>query len=221
MRFVLLGAPGAGKGTQAKFLCERFAVPQISTGDMLRSEVNADSELGKQAQKIMVSGGLVPDTIIIDMIKKRLSQDDCHNGCLLDGVPRTLAQAQGMDEAGIVVDCVVDIVVSDEVIINRLSGRRVHLPSGRIYHVEFSPPETPGIDNVTGEALILREDDKPEVVQQRLAVYHDQTKPLVAHYQHCEEIGTVAAYISVNGKQSVDAIRDEINRCLARSDIPT
>ncbi len=217
MRFVLLGAPGAGKGTQAKFLCEHFGVPQISTGDMLRAEVNAGSELGMRAKAIMASGALVPDDIIVDMIVKRLLRDDCSNGYLLDGVPRTLTQARGMDEAKIAVDYVIDIVVSDEVIINRLSGRRVHLPSGRIYHVKFNPPKTSGLDDVTGEPLILREDDKPEVVQERLAIYHDQTKPLVAHYQRCEESGDVKAYIGVDGTQDVDAIRDEINRCLAES----
>ncbi len=217
MRFVLLGAPGAGKGTQAKFLCNRFAVPQISTGDMLRAEVSTGSELGIRAKAIMASGALVPDSIIVDMIKKRLVQDDCSNGYLLDGVPRTLAQARGMDEAKIEMDYVIDVVVSDEVIIKRLSGRRVHLPSGRIYHVKFNPPKTPDVDDETGEPLILREDDKPEVVQERLAIYHKQTKPLVAHYQRCEEDGAVKAYIGVDGTQSVEAIRDEIDRRLAKS----
>lgn len=210
MRIILLGAPGAGKGTQAKFLCEHFSIPQISTGDMLRAAVAAGTELGKQAKAIMESGGLVSDDIIIGLVKDRLTQPDCANGCLFDGFPRTIPQAQAMVDAGIDIDHVVEISVDDEEIVKRLSGRRVHPASGRIYHVEHNPPSQPGIDDETGEPLIQRDDDKEETVRKRLEVYKEQTQPLVAFYQQLEG----PQYHRVAGVGSVDAITAQIRDML-------
>jgi adenylate kinase len=182
MRLILLGAPGAGKGTQAQFICEKFAIPQISTGDMLRAAVKAGTELGIAAKKIMDAGGLVSDDIIIGLVKDRLTQPDCNQGYLFDGFPRTIPQAQAMKDAGVPIDYVLEINVPFDAIINRMSGRRVHPASGRTYHVTFNPPKVEGKDDVTGEALIQRDDDKEETVRKRLQIYNDQTRPLVEYY---------------------------------------
>jgi adenylate kinase len=210
MRIILLGAPGAGKGTQAKFLCEHYSIPQISTGDMLRAAVAAGTELGKAAKAIMESGGLVSDEIIIGLVKDRLQQPDCSNGCLFDGFPRTIPQAQAMVDEGIAIDHVIEISVDDEEIVSRLSGRRVHPGSGRVYHVEHNPPKVDGVDDETGDALIQRDDDREDTVRKRLQVYKDQTQPLVDFYR---ELGG-PVYHRVEGVGSVDAISQEIRRQL-------
>ena len=182
MKLILLGAPGAGKGTQSAFICKKFNIPQISTGDMLRAHVKNQTELGKKAKGFMDSGALVPDDLIIAMVKERLKEADCQNGYLFDGFPRTIAQAQALKDAGIDLWHVLEIDVPDEAVIERMSGRRVHLPSGRTYHVKHNPPKVAGKDDVTGEDLVHREDDHEETVKKRLKVYHDQTKPLVDFY---------------------------------------
>ena len=182
MRIILLGSPGAGKGTQAKYICEKFRIPQIATGDMLRAAVEAKTELGQEAQKIMQKGELVPDAIMIGLVKERISQPDCKNGYLLDGFPRTIAQAEALINAGIDIDYVIEVFVADDEIIKRLTGRRVHLKSGRIYHELFHPPKVANKDDVTGEPLIQREDDKEETVRKRLEVYHQQTEPLKTYH---------------------------------------
>ena len=182
MRVILLGPPGAGKGTQAQFITERYSVPQISTGDMLRAAVKAGSTLGLEVKEVMASGGLVSDDLIIALVKDRISQDDCKNGFLFDGFPRTIPQAQAIIDAGIVIDAVVEISVDDEEIVARLSGRRVHENSGRIYHVQHNPPMVEGVDDETGEALVQRPDDSEDTVRNRLEVYHTQTQPLVQFY---------------------------------------
>ncbi len=182
MRVILLGPPGAGKGTQAQFITERYSVPQISTGDMLRAAVKAGSPLGLEVKEVMASGGLVSDDLIIALVKERIAQDDCKNGFLFDGFPRTIPQAQAIIDAGIVIDAVVEISVDDEEIVARLSGRRVHENSGRIYHVQHNPPKVAGVDDETGEALVQRPDDSEDTVRNRLEVYHTQTQPLVAFY---------------------------------------
>ena len=182
MRLILLGAPGAGKGTQAKFICEKFSIPQISTGDMLRAAVNAGTPLGTEAKKVMDSGGLVSDDIIIGLVKDRLTQPDCMNGYLFDGFPRTIPQAQAMKDAGVPLDYVLEIDVPFASIIERLSGRRVHLASGRTYHLRYNPPKVSGKDDLTGEELIQRDDDQEETVRKRLEVYNTQTRPLVEYY---------------------------------------
>ena len=209
MQIILLGGPGAGKGTQANFIKEKYNIPQISTGDMLRAHVKAGTELGKAAKKIMDEGGLVSDDIIMGMVKERIKEDDCKNGYLFDGFPRTIPQAEAMKEAGIEIDAVVEIDVPDEEIIKRMSGRRVHLPSGRTYHVIFNPPKVEGKDDVTGEDLIQRDDDKEETVKERLRVYHDQTEPLIDFYSKEAEAGTLK-YVKVNGVGTVEEIRDAI-----------
>ncbi|MGL5781108.1 MAG: adenylate kinase, partial [Plesiomonas shigelloides] len=182
MRIILLGAPGAGKGTQAQFIMEKYGIPQISTGDMLRAAVKAGTELGLQAKAIMDAGQLVTDELIISLVKERIAQEDCCNGFLLDGFPRTIPQADAMKEAGIDVDFVLEFDVPDQVIVERMSGRRVHPASGRVYHVVYNPPKVEGKDDVTGEDLIIRADDEAETVRKRLAIYHEQTEPLVAYY---------------------------------------
>ncbi|WP_457673348.1 adenylate kinase [Thiolapillus sp.] len=209
MRIILLGGPGAGKGTQANFIKEKYNIPQISTGDMLRAHVKAGTELGKAAKKIMDEGGLVSDDIIMGMVKERIKEDDCKNGYLFDGFPRTIPQAEAMKEAGIEIDAVVEIDVPDEEIIKRMSGRRVHLPSGRTYHVIFNPPKVEGKDDVTGEDLIQRDDDKEETVKERLRVYHEQTEPLIDFYSKEAEAGKLK-YVKVNGVGTVEEIRDAI-----------
>lgn len=187
MRIILLGSPGSGKGTQAQFIVEKFNIPQISTGDMLRAAVREGSPLGVEAQQIMDAGGLVSDHIILGLIKSRIAEDDCKYGFLLDGFPRTIAQAEGLKEMGITIDHVVEIVVEDEDIVKRMSGRRVHSESGRTYHIQFNPPAKDGVDDITGEPLIQRDDDKEETVRKRLTIYHEQTKPLVHYYQQESE----------------------------------
>ncbi len=182
MRVILLGSPGSGKGTQAQFITEKYAIPQISTGDMLRAAVRAGTELGIAAKKIMDEGGLVSDEIILGLIKDRITQKDCTQGFLLDGFPRTIAQAEGLVDMGVEIDHVLEIAVADEDIIQRMSGRRVHLESGRSYHIEYNPPKVAGKDDVTGENLVQRDDDKDATVKKRLDVYHQQTKPLVDFY---------------------------------------
>ncbi len=209
MRIILLGGPGAGKGTQANFIKEKYNIPQISTGDMLRAHVKAGTDLGKAAKKIMDEGGLVSDDIIMGMVKERIKDDDCKNGYLFDGFPRTIPQAEAMKEAGIGIDAVVEIDVPDEEIIKRMSGRRVHLPSGRTYHVIFNPPKVEGKDDVTGEPLIQRDDDKEETVKERLRVYHEQTEPLIDFYRKEAEKGNLK-YVKVDGVGSVEEIRDAI-----------
>ena len=209
MRVILLGGPGAGKGTQANFIKERYDIPQISTGDMLRAHVKAGTDLGKAAKKIMDEGGLVSDDIIMGMVKERIAEDDCKNGYLFDGFPRTIPQAEALKEAGVPVDAVVEIDVPDEEIIKRMSGRRVHVASGRTYHVVFNPPKVEGKDDETGEELIQRDDDKEETVMARLKVYHDQTEPLIAFYSKEADEGA-CKYVKINGVGGVDAIRDQI-----------
>jgi adenylate kinase len=212
MRVILLGGPGAGKGTQAGFIKERYNIPQISTGDMLRAHVKAGTDLGKAAKKIMDEGGLVSDDIIMGMVEERIAQDDCRNGYLFDGFPRTIPQAEALTEAGVPLDAVVEIDVPDEEIIKRMSGRRVHLASGRTYHVVFNPPKEEGRDDVTGEPLIQRDDDKEETVRQRLKVYHDQTEPLIDYYTKLAASGADDAlkYHKIDGVGGVDQIRDAI-----------
>lgn len=210
MRIILLGAPGAGKGTQAAFLCEQYGIPQISTGDMLRAAVAAGTELGNKAKAIMDTGGLVSDDIIIGLVKDRIAQPDCEAGCLFDGFPRTIPQAQAMVDAGISIDHVIEIAVDDEEIVGRLSGRRVHPGSGRIYHVDHNPPQTAGVDDITGEPLIQRDDDLEETVRKRLAVYHEQTQPLVDFYKTLEG----PAHHSVAGVGSVEDITKQIKGLL-------
>lgn len=212
MRIILLGGPGAGKGTQAGFIKEKFGIPQISTGDMLRAHVKAGTELGVAAKKIMDEGGLVSDDIIIGMVKERITQDDCGQGFLFDGFPRTLAQADALRDAAVYVDAVVEIDVADEEIIKRMSGRRVHLGSGRTYHVLFNPPREEGKDDVTGEDLIQRDDDQEDTVKARLKVYHDQTEPLISYYSKWSADGGAGApkYVKVQGIGGVEEIRDRI-----------
>ena len=212
MRVILLGGPGAGKGTQANYIKEQYSIPQISTGDMLRAHVKAGTELGQAAKNIMDQGGLVSDDIIMGMVKERIQEDDCKNGFLFDGFPRTIPQADALKSAGIQVDAVVEIDVPDQEIINRMSGRRVHLASGRTYHVVFNPPKQEGKDDVTGEPLIQRDDDKEETVRARLKVYHDQTEPLVDYYTKYAASGEPDApkYHKIPGVGSVDQIRDAI-----------
>lgn len=193
MKLILLGAPGAGKGTQAKYICEKFGIPQISTGDMLRAQVKAGTPLGLEAKKHMDSGGLVPDAVIIGMVKERLKEADCQNGYLFDGFPRTIPQAEAMKEAGVPLDFVLEIDVPDQDIIDRMAGRRVHLASGRTYHIQYNPPKVAGKDDVTGEDLIQREDDKEETVRKRLDIYHSQTKPLVTFYTAWHNAGDTKA----------------------------
>ncbi len=215
MKVLLLGAPGAGKGTQAQFITAAFNIPQISTGDMLRAAIKAGTPLGLEAKKIIDEGGLVRDDIIIGMVKERIAQDDCQNGFLFDGFPRTLAQAQAMIDAGVDLDAVVEIDVPDEVIVNRMSGRRVHLPSGRTYHVTFNPPKTEGKDDVTGEDLIQRDDDKEEVVKKRLAVYHEQTAVLIGFYSQLTG-DNAPKYIKVDGTQAVETVKAEVLSALGQ-----
>jgi adenylate kinase len=206
MRIIFIGPPGAGKGTQAQFICEHFGIPQISTGDMLRAAVGAGTELGQQAKAIMESGGLVSDDIIIGLVKERLQQKDCLNGCLFDGFPRTIPQAQAMVDEGIEIDHVLEITVSDEEIIKRLSGRRVHPGSGRIYHIDYSPPLRPDVDDESGEALMQRDDDHEDTVKKRLSVYHEQTRPLVNFYRTLDAV----QYHQLDGVGAVDDITRQI-----------
>lgn len=208
MRLILLGAPGVGKGTQAAFICEKFAIPQISTGDMLRAAVKAGTPLGVQAKAVMDAGGLVSDDIIIGLVKERIAQADCANGFLFDGFPRTIPQADAMKAAGVKLDAVLEIDVPFADIIERMSGRRVHPASGRTYHVTHNPPKVEGVDDATGEALIQRDDDKEETVRKRLDVYEQQTRPLVDYYQSwaAQDPANAPRYSAISGVGSVEAI---------------
>ena len=212
MRLILLGGPGAGKGTQANYIKERYQIPQISTGDMLRAAVKAGTELGKKAKAVMDAGQLVPDDVIIGLVKERIKEADCKKGFLFDGFPRTIPQADAMKAAGVPIDAVVDVDVPDAEIVKRMSGRRAHLASGRTYHVIFNPPKVAGKDDVTGEPLVQRDDDKEETVKKRLEVYQSQTEPLIGYYKKWKESGDPKApqYVKVHGIGKVEEIRDKI-----------
>lgn len=216
MRIILLGMPGAGKGTQAKFLAERYGIPQISTGDMLRAEVRAGSALGKEAAGFMERGALVPDRVVIGMVKQRVTAADCANGYIIDGFPRNVGQAEALNEAGIVADVVLEFEVDDAEILRRMSGRRVHLASGRSYHVEFNPPKTAGCDDLTGEPLVQRPDDQEETVRKRIAEYHAKTAPLIEYYASWYGSGDASAprYIQIAAVGSIEDIRDRVAQAL-------
>jgi adenylate kinase len=218
MKLILLGAPGAGKGTQANYIKEKFGIPQISTGDMLRAAIKAGTPLGLAAKKVMDAGNLVSDDIIINLVKERIKDADCANGFLFDGFPRTIPQAQAMKDADIRIDYVVEIDVADTEIVQRMSGRRVHLASGRTYHELFNPPKVPGKDDITGEDLVQRPDDVEDTVVKRLSVYHEQTKPLVDYYTAWEKSGDTKApkVRHVPGVGSVEGIRDQIFKALGK-----
>lgn len=209
MKLILLGAPGVGKGTQAKFIMEKYQIPQISTGDMLREAVREGTELGKKVKAVMDSGALVTDEIIIDLVKARIQKDDCANGFLFDGFPRTIPQAQALENQGIEIDRVIEITVLDEEILSRLSGRRVHEPSGRVYHITYNPPKREGFDDLTGEHLIQRDDDQEETIKERLIVYREQTAPLVDFYRQKSE-GSDLEYHAVDGMGDTENTRDLI-----------
>jgi len=217
MRLILLGPPGAGKGTQAQFISEKYGIPQISTGDMLRAAVKAGTELGLKAKDIMASGGLVSDDLIIDLVKERILQADCVNGFLFDGFPRTIPQAQALVDADIAIDVVLEIHVADNEIVSRLSGRRVHEGSGRVYHIEHNPPKSSGVDDVSGEALIQRVDDSEETVRNRLTIYHEQTEPLVAFYEALLTDGANSAprNARIDGIGALDEVQGRITEALA------
>ncbi|AEG30796.1 adenylate kinase [Thiomicrospira cyclica] len=215
MKLILLGAPGAGKGTQAQFLTQHFSIPQISTGDMLRAAIAQGTELGKLAKSFMDQGKLVTDEVIIGLVKERITQADCANGFLLDGFPRTVPQADALAEAGVAIDAVVEIDVADEIIVERMSGRRCHAPSGRTYHIVYNPPKVVDCDDQTGEPLIQRDDDKPKVVLDRLKVYHQQTAPLVDYYQAAAVKNEALHYIKVDGTQPIDQVQNKILSQLA------
>jgi len=209
LKIILLGPPGAGKGTQAQFICQTFEIPQISTGDMLRAAVSAESDLGKRVKTVMDSGALVSDEIIIDLVRERITHDDCDNGFLFDGFPRTLVQAEALVAAQVEVEVVLEITVPDEEIIKRMSGRRVHPASGRTYHVEYNPPKVSDVDDETGEPLLQRQDDKEMTVRERLSVYREQTKPLIGYYSDKAESDKLR-YVTVNGLGKVENIQEEI-----------
>ena len=218
MRIILLGLPGAGKGTQAQFLMQRYNIPQISTGAMLRAEVAGRSAIGREAQKYMNAGNLVPDQLVIEMVKQRIAQADCKNGFIIDGFPRTVAQAEALRASSIDIDFVVEIEVGDHEILRRMSGRRVHPASGRTYHVEFNPPQVQGKDDVTGEPLVQRPDDKEETVNKRIATYHALTKPLINYYLKWAESGDERAphYVNLYGRGSIEHIRDKMFAALSQ-----
>lgn len=213
MKIILLGAPGAGKGTQAQFMMNKFGIPQISTGDMFRAAIKEGTELGKQAKALMDEGKLVPDELTVALVKDRISQPDCSNGFLLDGFPRTIPQADALKDAGVKIDFVLEFDVADEVIVERMSGRRVHQPSGRTYHIIYNPPKVEGKDDVTGEDLIIRPDDKAETVLERLAIYHKQTKPLIAYYTSEAEAGNTV-YHRLDGTKPVEEVSAELAELL-------
>jgi len=216
MRIILLGPPGAGKGTQASYICELFGIPQISTGDMLRAAVKEGTAMGLEADKVMKAGGLVSDDIILGIVKERIAQSDCKNGYLFDGFPRTIAQAEALKKEGVDLDYVLELQVDDEQIVSRMSGRRVHPGSGRVYHVQFNPPAQDNKDDVTGEELVQREDDREETVRKRLQVYHEQTRPLVDYYRRLAASGEPRApeYIAVDGTGDVADVRQRIKAAL-------
>ena len=213
MRVILLGGPGAGKGTQADYICEDYQIPKISTGDMLRAAVAAGTELGLAAKKVMDSGGLVSDDIILGLVAERLNEPDCRDGFLFDGFPRTIVQAEGLKTAHVAIDRVVEIVVDDDEIVRRMSGRRIHPASGRSYHIEFNPPRTPGIDDETGEPLIQRDDDQETTVRERLRVYHEQTKPLVSYYEK-DALNSSLVFYRIDGVGDVEHVRNRIREAL-------
>jgi adenylate kinase len=217
MRILLLGMPGAGKGTQAQFLIEKYGIPQISTGDMLRAAIRDNTPLGREARGYMDRGALVPDHIVIELVRERIAKPDCAHGFIIDGFPRTIPQAQALRDAGIAIDFVIEIEVGDAEILRRMSGRRVHPPSGRSYHIEFNPPKVPGKDDVTGEDLVQRPDDSEETVKQRIATYHSQTKPLIDYYMKWAASGDPQApkYVNIYGRGSVQHIRDKLFAALA------
>ncbi len=211
MRIILLGPPGAGKGTQAQFISKEYDIPQISTGDMLRAAIKEGTELGKQAQGVMNAGGLVSDDLIINLVKERIAKPDCANGCILDGFPRTIPQAQALAEADVAINHVIEISVPDDEIVKRLSGRRQHADSGRTYHIDHNPPKVEGIDDVTGEPLIQRPDDKEETIRERLATYHQQTSALVGFYQDkAKQDADAPAYDKFDGTQAIDKVKEQI-----------
>ena len=211
MRIILLGPPGAGKGTQAQFISKEYDIPQISTGDMLRAAIKEGTELGKQAKDVMNAGGLVSDDLIINLVQERIAKPDCVNGCILDGFPRTIPQAQALADANVTIDHVIEISVPDDEIVKRLSGRRQHAGSGRVYHIDHNPPKVDGIDDVTGEPLIQREDDKESTIRDRLATYHEQTSTLVGFYQNkAKEGGDAPKYDKFDGTQGIDDVKQQI-----------
>lgn len=210
MNIILLGAPGAGKGTQAQFLKSQFGIPQISTGDMLRAAIKAGTELGTLAKSFIDAGKLVPDEIIIGLVRDRISKEDCRNGFLLDGFPRTVPQADALKAAGVAIDAVIEIDVPDAEIVSRMSGRRAHLPSGRTYHLVYNPPKVEGKDDITGEALVQRDDDTEEVVKDRLRVYHAQTAPLIDYYGAEAQKNAALTYIRIDGTQPIDTVQKAI-----------
>ncbi|SDH65818.1 Adenylate kinase [Vibrio xiamenensis] len=214
MRIILLGAPGAGKGTQAQFIQEKFGIPQISTGDMLRAAIKAGTELGKQAKAVIDAGQLVSDDIILGLIKERIAQDDCEKGFLLDGFPRTIPQADGLKEMGVDIDYVIEFDVADDVIVERMAGRRAHLASGRTYHLVYNPPKVDGKDDITGEDLVIRDDDKEETVRARLGVYHEQTAPLIEYYGKEAKAGNTK-YLQFDGTKPVTEVSADIEKALA------
>ena len=213
MRIILLGAPGAGKGTQAQYLMGKYGIPQISTGDMLRAAIKAGTELGNAAKRVMDEGKLVSDELIIGLVKERITQDDCKGGFLLDGFPRTIPQADAMKEAAINVDHVIEFDVPDEVIVERMAGRRVHPASGRVYHLQYNPPKNDGKDDETGEGLVIRADDQEDTVRHRLSVYHEQTKPLVDYYQSESKAGH-CQYHKIDGTQAVEVVSEQLSSLL-------
>ena len=213
MKIILLGPPGAGKGTQAEIICKNFSIPHISTGDMLRESIANETATGKIAKEIMDAGNLVPDDVIVSMVKERIKKEDCRNGFLFDGFPRTIPQADALENKEIFVNVVLELTLKDELIINRMSGRRVHQPSGRSYHLEFNPPEKDGVDDVTGEPLIQRDDDKPETVKNRLEVYWEQTNPLIVYYRS-KSVQTDLKYIEIDGSKSMEKVSSQIQAAL-------
>ena len=213
MKIILLGPPGAGKGTQAEIICKNFSIPHISTGDMLREAIANETTIGKQAKEIMDAGNLVPDNVIINLVKERIENDDCKNGYLFDGFPRTIPQADALENQEIFIDIVLELTIEDKLIINRMSGRRIHQPTGRSYHLEFNPPKEDGIDDFTGERLIQREDDKPETVKNRLEVYREQTNPLIVYYRS-KSVQTDLKYIEIDGSRAMDEVSSQIKTAL-------
>ena len=213
MKIILLGPPGAGKGTQAEIICKNFSIPHISTGDMLREAIANETTIGKQAKEIMDAGNLVPDKVIISLVKERIENDDCKNGYLFDGFPRTIPQADALENQEIFIDIVLELTIEDKLIINRMSGRRIHQPTGRSYHLEFNPPKEDGIDDFTGERLIQREDDKPETVKNRLEVYREQTNPLIVYYRS-KSVQTDLKYIEIDGSRAMDEVSSQIKTAL-------
>ena len=213
MKIILLGPPGEGKGTQAEIICKNFSIPHISTGDMLREAIANETATGKLAKEIMDSGNLVSDDVIISLVKDRIKEEDCKNGFLFDGFPRTIPQADALENQEIFVNVVLELTLKDELIINRMSGRRVHQPSGRSYHLEFNPPEKDGLDDVTGEPLIQRDDDKPETVKNRLEVYWEQTNPLIVYYRS-KSVQTDLKYIEIDGSKTMEKVSSQIHAAL-------